>query len=263
MLIVKLMRKSQKPLDEYDGADQIVTSQFLRHKFQRMPPELKVSFRSAFFPSIVEACDGFREGEMIVISGPTKSGKTLLSQSLTYAFAQSNIECLWFSYEMPARQFIESFPEDMFPKFFLPQEIHAQNIDWFEERTLEAWQKYNCRVVFVDHLHFLFDMAKIRSPSLDIGAYVRRIKRFAVKNKLIVFLLTHITKISPDEKLSYSKIRDSSFVPQEADSVFMIRREKHKNHAELSIEFHRRTGVICKTIPLVKRGGYLWEEVPF
>jgi replicative DNA helicase len=260
-----------KTLEDYSGPDEIVTSQRLRHEFAQLPPHLSVCFKPRFFPSLVKACQGFQEGELIVISGPTKSGKTLLSQSLTYAFAQNDIDCLWFSYEVPTRQFIESFPDNMFPKFFLPREIHASNISWFEERTVEAWQKYGCRVVFVDHLHYLFDMARVRNPSLDIGAYARRIKRFAVANKLIVFLLTHITKVAHGEEITYSKIRDSSFIPQESDSVFLIRRLFDGNgeageSAELKIEFHRRTGVLGRKIRLKKQHGYLWEtadEVPF
>ncbi len=259
-------------LEEYSGPDKIVTSHHLKHKYEDMPPHLKVCFQPRFFPSLINACGGFQEGELIVISGPTKAGKTLLAQSLTYAFSQNDVDCLWFSYEVPPRQFIESFPQEMFPKFFLPQEIHASKIAWFEERTVEAWQKYGCRVVFVDHLHYLFDMAKIKgNASLDIGGYVRRIKRFAVNNRLIVFLLTHITKVEHGEKVTYNKIRDSGMIPQESDSVFMVRRLLNNNGvadttAEVTVEFHRRTGVLGRKITVKKQHGYLWEiteKAPF
>jgi hypothetical protein len=156
----------------------------------------------------------------------------------------------------------------MFPKFFLPHEIHANRIDWFEERSLEAWEKYRNRVVFCDHLHFLFDMAKIRNPSLEIGAYVRRIKRFAILHGLIIFLVWHLTKLEPNSDIGYNNLRDSSFAAQESDTIFLIRRllddrGEAGNEAELKIAFHRRTGVIGKRIDLKKRGGYLWEATSF
>lgn len=186
---------TRKDLSEYAGADEIVTSQQIRHEIgQRKDEIFSVRFKPQFFPSLVTAVHGFQEGELIIISGPPKAGKTLLAQSLTYAFSQNNIDSLWFSYEVPTRQFIDSFPQDLFPKFFLPREIHANRIDWFEERSLEAWQKYRNRVVFIDHLHFLFDMAKVRNASLEIGGYVRRIKRFAILHGLIVFLVWHLLR---------------------------------------------------------------------
>lgn len=130
----------KQPLSEYEGADQITVSHAMRNRLKmEQKPTRVIKFKSNFFPGLLRAIDGFRTGELIVVSGPPKSGKTLLLQSMTYAFSQSEIDTLWFSYEVPPAQFIlESFPQEMFPKFFLPKEIHAANIDWFEERTLEA-----------------------------------------------------------------------------------------------------------------------------
>lgn len=258
--------KRKMSLSEYTGPDRIRVSHAVRHELLlKHKKRRRIAFKANYFPTLINSIDGFRPGELIVVSGPTKSGKTLLLQSMTYAFSQASIDTLWFSYEVPIEEFVlEAFPQDMFPKFFLSQEIHAGNIDWFEERTLEAWKKFQNHIVIVDHLHFLFDAAKFRNPSLEIGAYIRRIKRFAVLHKLIVFLVCHIQKIKKDETLSYHHIRDTSFAAQEADSVWMVQREREKDgeagtKARLTIELHRRTGVMGRKIPLMKRNGYLWE----
>jgi KaiC/GvpD/RAD55 family RecA-like ATPase len=50
-------------------------------------PESIINVKS-FIPSLDKWVDGFRDGELISISGPTKGGKTLLAQSLTVAFAK-------------------------------------------------------------------------------------------------------------------------------------------------------------------------------
>jgi hypothetical protein len=87
----------------------------------------------------------------------------------------------------------------------------------------------------------------------------------AVKNNFVIFLLCHTTKgkFKEDDDLSYDSIRDSSFTAQESDCVLMIRRDpkRGENAAKLRVEFHRRTGVMEKVIPLIKKGGYLVEEL--
>lgn len=211
-------------------------------------------------PSLDELIEGFRLGELIVISGPTKSGKTLLAKSLTVEFYKQNIFPLWFSYEETTRYFLASFPE--LPLFYLPRRLKSTKVGWVEKKINEAYEKYNTRVVFIDHLHYLFDMARVRNPSIEIGTVIRRLKSLAVERELVIFLLCHTRKGSTDRKLSYESIRDSSFVSQESDCVMMIARnvkDPESCEAILSVEFHRRTGVLNRFVKLKKIGGYLRE----
>jgi hypothetical protein len=62
--------------------------------------------------------------------------------------------------------------------------------------------------------------------------------------------------------MSYEAIRDSSFISQESDSVFMIKRtpKDGEDTARMRVEFHRRTGILEKTIDLIKVKGYLAER---
>jgi len=127
---------------------------------------------------------------------------------------------------------------------------------------MEAFFKYNARIFFVDHLHFLVDMARVSNPSLEIGAIVRRIKRFAVENDFIIFLLAHIKK-NEGEDLSYRDLRDSSFIAQDSDTVIMIKRTPKlgMNTARARVEFHRRTGIMEWVVNLEKQHGYLREII--
>jgi archaellum biogenesis ATPase FlaH len=75
----------------------------------------------------------FQGGELIVISGPTKEGKTALAQTLTVNFTKQNRFPLWFSYEVPVGQFLERFPS--LPHFYLPQKLQAHAMDWLEDRV--------------------------------------------------------------------------------------------------------------------------------
>jgi replicative DNA helicase len=127
---------------------------------------------------------------------------------------------------------------------------------------MEAFFKYNSRIFFIDHLHFLVDMARVSNPSLEIGAIVRRIKRFAVENDFIIFLLAHIKKNENDD-LSYKDLRDSSFIAQDSDTVIMIKRtpKEGMTTAKARVEFHRRSGIMEWVVYLDKQHGLLREVI--
>jgi replicative DNA helicase len=250
---------TKKELRSYDGPDRIVPAMEMAIKFQH-EPECLINLNSGI-TGIDKLCGGFRDGELITISGYTKNGKTLLAQTLTAAFASQGSFPLWFSYEVPVRQFLRQFPT--VPHLFIPMELKANAMDWVEDRILEALQKFNCRCVFIDHLHFLFDLGRSRNPSLDIGQVIRRLKGMAIKHEIIIFLLCHTQQPKEgDEGLSYEKIRDSSFVAQESDCVIMIARTPDSDpcHAVARVEFHRRTGVMKEKVYLEKRGWWLTER---
>jgi len=250
--------KQEKNLAEYAGDDRIISSHEMSLKLKESPDSI-IRVKS-FIPSLDQVIEDFRDGELIVISGPTKNGKTLLAQTLTVNFVRQQYFPLWFSYEVPARQFLYQFPE--LPLIYLPAKLKAHAMPWIEDRIQESFLKFHTRIIFMDHLHFLFDLA--RNPSIEIGQVIRRLKTLAVNDGFIIFLLCHTTKGKGDDNLSYESIRDSSFVSQESDSVLMIKRtpDVAENAARLRVEFHRRTGVLEKVIELVKVNGLLQERTP-
>lgn len=249
-------KPESKDLKNYSGEDKIISSFEMKLLFAGQKESEKLYSK---IPSLDKYTEGFEPGELISISGPTKSGKTLLAQTLTSNFSRQQSFSTWFTFEVPARQFLNQFPD--LPLFYMPSKLKAHVMPWIEERILESLQKNSSRVIFIDHLHFLFDIAHSRNTSLQIGSVIRALKRIAVDNELIIFLLCHTHKNKGDESITYENIRDSSFVAQESDSVFMIHRDPiiSENAAELSVEFHRRTGVLEKRIYLQKKHGLLVE----
>jgi RecA-family ATPase len=242
----------------YSGEDRILSS----HEIDmNLKEERKGLFNlKSNIPSLDREVEGFRDGELIVISGPTKHGKTLLAQTLTAAFTKQQEFPLWFSFEVPARQFLECFPE--LPLFYMPQKLKAHVFTWLEDRIDEAFLKYRTRAVFIDHLHYLVDLARLKNPSIEIGQIIRQLKNLAVDRGFIIFLLCHTTKGKSEQNLSYESIRDSSFISQESDCCIMIKRtpDVAKDASSLRIEFHRRTGVLEKVVELEKINGYLRER---
>ena len=199
--------------------------------------------------------DGFRKGDLVVFSGPTKMGKTSLCQSITHGLTEGNIPCLWFSYELTLIEFLKKFG-DPIPYFLLPKKLKGNSLDWLEQRIAEGIAKYDTKVIFIDHLHYLLDMAFIGqrgNVSLLIGAIMRRLKQIALKWNITICIVAHTAKINFEKEPSLNDIRDSSFISQEADTVLMIWRMKDKsgemsNKACLAVLANRRNGKVGNII---------------
>lgn len=102
-----------------------------------------------------------------------------------------------------------------------------------------------------------------KNTSLQIGQVIRTLKRIAISLNQVIFLMAHTNnRVTPDGEMSYFQIRDSSFISQESDSVLMIRRSlKNKIESFVSVEFHRRTGVLKEIVKLSKQRKLLIEPV--
>lgn len=249
------MMKTGISLKDYHGDDEIITSLELQDLIKKQVPIEPIYSK---LPTVDKLLDGFEPGEVIAISGPTKGGKTLLGQTLTVNFEEQDIRSLWFSYELTPRQFVSRFDE--IPFFLIPKSLKPYALDWMQERILEATHKHGIRVVFIDHLHFLFDIARSKNTSLEIGQIMRWLKTVAIELNVIIFLLCHFQKIRPDDEPDHSNIRDSSFVSQESDTGLVLwRATKSENHAYLKVCYSRRTGTLEKKIKIVKVNGLLRE----
>ena len=236
-------------LRDYEGRDEVISSEQALEMIseERKKPTLKIMSKMPTFDKLV---DGFRQGDLVVISAPTKQGKTTLAQSFTSSFSEQGISSLWFSYELRQMDFLEKFGEPIC-QFSLPKNLSGNSIDWIEQRIMESIAKFGTKVVFIDHLHYILNFSDIKNRSgisLLIGAIMRELKRIANKWDITIFLIAHTTKISYDSQPELSDIRDSSFISQEADMVLMLWRLKDKttdgfsNESRLVVKANRRTG---------------------
>lgn len=192
-------------LSKYEGDDAVISSAEMK-EFLDNHPQNVVHFKSGI-PTLDSLMDGFEGGELIVVSGMTKMGKSLICQNITKNIAERDIKSLWFSYEMPVRQFLQRFGDNP-PVFYLPKKLKGRADVWLRERMYEAKLKYGIKAVFIDHLHFLVDMIQMRSPSLEIGAIVRKLKRTAMELNIVIFLIAHTGKLKMDEEPSIDSPRD-------------------------------------------------------
>jgi hypothetical protein len=238
----------------YDGPDRVVTS-FELDGILKQSQEQTICVKSKM-PTLDRLLEGFEAGELIAVSGPRKSGKTLFAQTLTANFLP--VTSLWFSYELTLKQFLRTFPE--LPLFVSPLKLKAYSLPWLKERILEALLKHSIGVVFIDHLHFLFDLVRTKNTSLEIGQVVRFLKSIAIDYNLIIFLLCHMKKISFDKEPDDSDVRDSSLISSESDTGLILwRLVDTENQAMVKVAYSRRTGVLDKTFKVAKIKGLLRE----
>lgn len=255
--LAKLRKEKEKlqykdEYGKYDGEDRVVNSYTLFDYYKKIGENPNI--HKSGITSLDKLITGFEQGEMCVISGITGNGKTLFAKTLTYHLSLNDINCLWFTYEEQPKTFLRRFHEDFMPVFFLPNKHLNTTLSWIEERIIESKVKYSCKVVFIDHLHFLIPLQESRNTSLLIGGIMRELKKIALKHEIVLFILAHTHKIKQEETPDLSNLRDSSFIAQEADKVIIIRRKGKKTKGE--IEFtnestvyilkNRMTGVLGK-----------------
>jgi replicative DNA helicase len=246
-------------LYEYDGEDKVILSTDMAEIIKNQP---KAKFTlDTGIQSLTEALGGFRSGDLVTITGLTGNGKTLLARTFTNSLTLDDVMCCWFCFENLMDDFLKSFG-DIMPIFSLPSKLINYDPMWIEERIREAKEKYEAKVFFIDHLHYMLNIFTLKSPSLAIGQLMRDLKTLAVELQICIVIIAHTTKIKIDKdetELELADIRDSSFIGQESDTCLLIWRVKEEKGAILKVGKSRHTGII-KKIKLVKGfDGFLRE----
>lgn len=236
---------------------------------KRIGNNLTTPFASGFKSFDESLLGGYREGDLVIITGNTGEGKTTFAQTLTHNFAFNKIPSVWFSYEVMINELWKKFSDMGVEKDFIsyaPFKIVSGRLDWIKSKIKEAKSKYNIKVVFIDHLGYLvptpnaYDKNMTVNYSTYLTAICRELKLVAIEEKIIIVLLTHQTKT---EDPSMRNISGSAGIAQEADTVITVQRELDKNSdagevfksgAILKMDKNRRTGITKKINVFFSKG---------
>ncbi len=248
----------EEQLKKYSGPDACIYSLDLLKAIEETPVPL-IMLKSKI-PKLDRHLRYFASGELVTISGPTKHGKTLFAQTLTRNFYQQGHGSLWFSYEVPAYQFLKQFGDDDPPIFIMPKKLE-HDFKWIEERIWESKLKYNIAAVFIDNTHNLVNIAASNLTNL-IRELLKTLTRIAIEYNVVVFLMHHLIKgkLNVGDEIGSHLLRDSSMVAQTSDTVMFIwRNEKSLNRSTIKITENRAFGVLNEYVDLVKIGNFLEE----
>lgn len=178
---------------------------------------------------------------------------------------------MWLPFEEGAEELIQKFLDrgEEPPHFYSPARMSGDTLGWVEKKIIEGRAKYDAKIIFIDHLHFIVPFASERQD-LAIGHAMRELKRMAKTWNIVIVLIAHLKKTRVDTQPTLEEIRDSSFVAQEADTVIMLWRKAMRengkmvitNNVNVSVQANRRTGKTGNVEFVFKDGRFLetaWE----
>lgn len=219
-------------LIDYKGEDRVV--HFTDYLLEKTKETKTKRFLSGSM-FLDEKC-ALENGEVLIITGHTKAGKTLFAESWCQMMAEvSGAKVMILSFEVQAEKMLLKYmKKDQLP-LYVPMNLKTMDFEWLRRRCLEAKLKYDCNIVLIDHLHFLVDMSTKQNMSLNIGAFMRRLKQdIAIKLNLGVILIAHQGQPKENQKeASVSGMRDSSFIGQESDGTIIVTRRENYGAADL------------------------------
>ncbi len=224
------IRKLEESLLTYAGEDRIVTS----HELAAQVDETPMASYATGVKALDRILNGVEPGEMVIVSGPTGEGKTTLLMSITRNMAATGVPSLWFTLEVTPRSFITKIKKgcgDTMPTFYMPNRNTDNQLEWLEQRIIEAKVKHDPKVVFIDHVHQIFSLHRANSGSLslEIGDMVGKIKQMAIDHHLAIFLIAHTRDNAekPNAEPRKEEIRDSGLISRLADAIIMVWRIKN------------------------------------
>lgn len=260
----EMMARLEETMSVYQGEDKLISSEDIVEKIKNQKEEVKYK---TGFETLDKILDGFRENQLVVLAAPTKSGKTQFCVELTSTMSETNP--VWLPFEESAEELIRKFLDrkENPPMFYTPEVITGNTTGWVEKKIIEGRVKFNSKLFFIDHLHFL---VPFNSDRLDtrIGETMRKLKQIAKRNNVIIVLIAHLKKTNMLVSPSLEDLRDSSFIAQEADTVILLWRKTIRgddgqmmisNETLLSVQANRRTGR-TGNVQLNFNNGRFYEE---
>src|SRR3990167_8965567 len=182
----------RQKLFKYQGEDRVISSHEKQAELELAKKDQPTFSVKTQIPALDGYFEGIRLGTVNVVSGPTGEGKTSWLQTLTQNFAEQKINSVWFTFEVMPEEFFEKFNGNV-PLFYLPKEIpESQNThQWLKERIIESQAKFDTRIAFIDHLHYLQDMQGLagqNNASNYIGDLMRKLKRISIDLEIVIFI---------------------------------------------------------------------------
>lgn len=249
----------EKKLAEYQGDDCVIDSHTIKETLKNEFENIK--FIKTGFPTIDFLTKGFYTGELIIVTGKVKRGKSSFCRTLTKNFYEQGIKSLWFPFDMPYFIFLTSFGPNP-PLFYMPKKLKEEAMAWLNARIWEAKVKYDIGAVFIDDLSYLIDLVHSRNPSIELGTLCRQLKRIAIDKNIIMIVTHHVRKtdkVEPTEE----DLKDSALVAAIADKVISVQRKLvlggESNEGQLILHIDRFSGVLQKKIPIYFKDGYFYE----
>ena len=210
----------------------------LSKKVQNMPVIPKVR---TYFEKLDYFLDGgLQGGELMVMSGPSGNGKSLICQSMAYNQGANNIPSLWLTLEMGWQSTTRKFmamdweyklmekPSSL--PIFYPIDNRALSLDWLKKQIFKAKRENGVEIVYLDHLHSLLSLMDMKGNTpLILGGIVKELHQIVIEADIPLVLIAHTKKLNVGDVPDINSIRDSGMIVCEADFMGILWRERDKS----------------------------------
>ena len=169
---------------------------------------------------------GVRGGDLIVITGMSKNGKTTFAQNITLNLDKIGIPTIFFSYEVNIDNLYAKFKEMGISDealIYTPKEIITGKLEWIKEKAKEGKDRFYTKAIFIDDLDFLSPSESDSQLRNKIRNILMELKQLAVSEDMVIFLIAHIKKVQGRE-VEMQDLGESSSLYQKPDFVFMVKR---------------------------------------
>jgi replicative DNA helicase len=210
---------------------------------------------------------GVRGGDLVLMGGLSKHGKTQVSLQMTKSFSDQAIPVLWFSFEMPVPalkwRFKNMYKNDFNEKdllCYMPKKNVSDKVEWLEGRILDANKRFQTQIVIIDNLDFLTIEQKYGDDKLVTQKrIVGMLKRIALELDVVVILNVHVSKLPQGQKRpKMSNVYGASETYKLADLILFVYRKQEQleqesrnsqpvdvfsSESELIVDGNRLTGI--------------------
>ena len=179
------------------------------------------------YKNLDELTEGFEPGEVMVLTGHTKHGKSKLAANICWNVAAGGGNVLFINTEMTKLQVARrmngmSESDEPTPgKIYLNDraDLEAYDVTALMERAKEL----GCDMVIVDHLHFF--SRSTDNQTNEISKITKEFKEAAVQYNLPLLLLAHISQGDTHRRPTLQMLKGSSSIAQDADIVITVFRD--------------------------------------
>lgn len=259
----KWSKKSEEQIKKEEEVLQDDSLELMKLVADEQNKELDISSPMASgYKKIDEALrGGFRLGDLIILSGVTGHGKTLISSNIAVNMAERGEPVMFLTYEVFTAEVWSKIKEmgvtdDI--KIFTPKCYTSGKLDWVKKKIHEG-KEYGIKFIVIDHLEFLSKSGDKYSKNVNLNfsnemsEVVKEVKTLAKTEGVCILLLCHLRKVAVGGRPSINDLKDTSSISQEADAVLLIERLQASDGSEevfspvslLSLQKNRRTGKTC------------------
>lgn len=178
---------------------------------------------STGFKELDAMLEGFEPGEMMILTGHTKHGKSRLAANIAWNAAMIGKTVYFINTEMTKLQMGRRFNAlagDRSPagKILLNDKAGLASNDVI--RIMENAKEKGCDLMIVDHLHFF--SRSVENQTNEISKIAKEFKDAAVAYELPLLMLCHVQQADTKKYPTLQMIKNSSSIAQDADIVISV-----------------------------------------